>query len=210
MRSVTRRSRSASPEDTSRTVEQVVYAFERLLASGESFTTLSVDQLAKEAGIARATFYLHFRNKGELVCYVIKEVEKQVRAAAKNSLARFEHISREDFLEFMRNGVDVFSHYRAAIRAMVETSAYDQNVAQAYASFMHNLITDTRRIIVKLQANGSAHPDVSEEIADIVTWATERSCAQMLKDDDTEERRQKLAEMLTHVVWSAIAAPAKS
>ncbi|MES2148959.1 MAG: TetR/AcrR family transcriptional regulator [Pseudomonadota bacterium] len=207
MRSVTRRSRAVDDEDQGKTVEHIVSAFERLLASGESFTTVSVDQLAKEAGIARATFYLHFRNKGELVCHLMQQVESEVRHAATASMARLERIGRADFVRFMRGGVEIFFQHRAAIRAMVETSAYDPDVAQAYRTFMQNLVADTRRVIGKLQATGHAHPGVTPEIAEIVTWAAERSCAQMLNDDDSPERRAQHAAMLTHVIWNAIAAP---
>src|ERR1700744_1198893 len=42
-------------------------ATERLMRDGASFTELSVDRLSTEAGIARASFYVYFEDKGHLL-----------------------------------------------------------------------------------------------------------------------------------------------
>ena len=207
MRSVTRRVRSSGNDTQAGVVYSLVSAFERLLSEGRSFTEVSVDQLSKEAGIARATFYLYFRNKGELVRHLMGQVEKEVRLAATRSMADLERFGRAEFLAFMRSVVEINDRHRAAIRAMVETSAYDAEVATVYQIFMAHTMRDTRRIIAKLEGAGRAHPSVTPEVADALSWAVERSCAQMLKDGDTAERKQQIAELLTHIVWSAIAAP---
>lgn len=56
-----RRARRPSIED------RLLPAMERLFEQGQNFATITVEELAREAGVARATFYLHFKNKGELV-----------------------------------------------------------------------------------------------------------------------------------------------
>jgi len=208
MRSVTRKARPDPTPDTTSTTDLVVSALEKLLNQGESFTALSIEQIAKNAGIARATFYLHFRNKGELVGQLMKRVGKEMRNAAKDSVADRTYPVREDFLQFMKNAIDVKYRHRAAIRAIVETASYDPDVAQVYQAFMEQMVGDTRQFIAKLQATGRAHPDVSLELADVLTWAAERCCNQLLKDGDSLATRHKLAQSLTHVVWNSIAAPA--
>lgn len=207
MRSVTRRSRKAEIGAATDTVECVVGAFERLLSQGESFTTVSVEKLAKEAGIARATYYLHFHNKGDLVRHVMKNVVKELRTAAKKSLVGIDYFGRSEFHKFMSEAVEIHYRHRAAIRAMVEVSAYDPEVSQIYQDFMASMAGDTRRVIEQLRASGRHHPAVSPEIAEILSWASERSCSQMLGDDAPPSRRQELANLLTHVVWCAIATP---
>jgi len=207
MRSVTRKARSTEAQGTPGTADLVISTLEQLLAQGESFTALSIDQIAKKSGIARATFYLHFRNKGELVGQLMKQVGKEMRKAAKDSMADRQNLVRNDFLQFMKNAIDVKYKHRAAIRAIIETASYDPGVAQVYQAFMEQMIGDTSQFIARLQATGGAHPDVTPELAEVLTWAAERCCNQMLKDGDTVADRRRLAETLTHVVWSAIAAP---
>ena len=207
MRSVTRKIRSNEADAGQSTADQVISTLEQLLAEGESFTLLSIDQLAKKSGIARATFYLHFRNKGELIGLLMQRVGKEMRNAARDSMSGLEQFGRADFLQFMKNAIDVQYRHRAAIRAVVETSSYDPAVAQIYQSFMDQMIADTRHFIVRLQAAGQAHPGAGPELAEVLTWAAERCCTQMLKNDDSQASRHHLAGLLTHVVWCAIAAP---
>lgn len=207
MRSVTRRRHHENDEANAGAVEKLVEAFERLLSQGESFTTISIERLAQEAGLARATFYLHFRNKGELVNHLMKNVAKELRSAAVQSLRKNEAFGRAEFHEFMRNAVEVHFRHRSAIRAMVEISAYDSTVEKSYRDFWQSQSADTRRVLERLKVAGIAHPDAVPEIADLVTWAAERSCSQMLHDADSPERRLQFTDMLTHVVWSALAKP---
>ncbi len=65
MPSVTRPAR----DDSHRAIveQQVLEAVEHLLAGGESFTSLGVQRIAAEAGMARTTFYGHFRDKASLL-----------------------------------------------------------------------------------------------------------------------------------------------
>ena len=207
MRSVTRRSRATEDESQPAAVDKLVEAFERLLSQGESFTTISVEQLSREAGIVRATFYLHFRNKGELVQHLMKTVERELRAAAAQSLSKIDHFGRAEFKVFIRRAFDIHFLHRAASRAMVEVSAYDSDVSRVYQEFMARQDSDTRIVIEKLRAQGRAHPAATPDLAEILAWAAERSITQMLKDDDLGSRRHELADMLTHMVWSSIALP---
>jgi AcrR family transcriptional regulator len=206
MRSVTRKIRKSDTEGGLTTAEHVINTLEQLLIDGESFTSLSIDHLAKKAGIARATFYLHFRNKGELVGLLMKRVGKEMRIAARDSMADLDQFGRADFLKFMEHAIEVQYRHRAAIRAVIETSFYDPAVAKIYQSFMSQMIGDTRHFIVRLQAAGQAHPDAGPELAEVLTWAAERCCNQMLKNNDSEANRHHLASLLTHVVWNSIAA----
>ena len=61
-------------------VEAVRAAVERLTADGTSFTDLRVEHIAKEAGIARSTFYLRFRDKTTLLCTLAGAVGEDVFA----------------------------------------------------------------------------------------------------------------------------------
>ncbi|PQM45173.1 hypothetical protein C1Y40_04660 [Mycobacterium talmoniae] len=49
-----------------------------------SFAELSVERLARRAGISRASFYLYFEDKGELVRGWHQEFDAQVTAATPN------------------------------------------------------------------------------------------------------------------------------
>jgi AcrR family transcriptional regulator len=205
MRSVTRQ-RSAAPEEaSSATIDRIVEAFERLLSGGESFTTISVEELAREAGIGRATFYLHFRNKGELVSHLMQRFSSELRAAALAALHKKQKFGRAEFRAFMREVVEINFRHHASMRAMVEVAAYDATVAKRFQEFLKSQTADTRLVMAKLKESGHAHPEATPILADILFWTTERTCAQLMTRDATPEKRQQIADALTHVVWSAIA-----
>ena len=58
-------------------------ATERLMGEGASFTELSVDRLAGEAGISRASFYIYFEDKGHLLRRLAAAVFGDLAAAGE-------------------------------------------------------------------------------------------------------------------------------
>jgi AcrR family transcriptional regulator len=66
MGSTTRRSSAAALRRAAAEV-RTLDTVEEMLRGGESFTELSVERIASEAGLSRSTFYLYFRDKTELV-----------------------------------------------------------------------------------------------------------------------------------------------
>jgi AcrR family transcriptional regulator len=205
LRSVTRRRKPIEVDQSDSAADRLVAALERLLARGDTFTTISVEQLAREAGLVRATFYLHFRNKGELIGLLTRKVEAEIRNAAFESIHKAEDFGEDEFRDFMRDLVEILWRHRPAMRALAEVSAYDQDVARVFHLFMARQAADTRVVMDKLRAGGRLHPLAAPPIAEIFAWAVEHCCGQMLSGEDTKEQRRELADLLTHVVWSALA-----
>src|SRR5262245_25985386 len=60
--------RNRNPEERRAALdERVLAVVERLLAEGLRYTEISVARILQEAGIARSTFYVHFRDKTDLL-----------------------------------------------------------------------------------------------------------------------------------------------
>ncbi|WP_162932461.1 TetR/AcrR family transcriptional regulator [Solimonas sp. K1W22B-7] len=208
MPSITRRARARSSETQAGVVEALVGAMERLIAGGQSFTALSVEQLAREAGIARSTFYLHFSDKGQLVHRLLQEITREMSTAAGTWFAQPELTRREDLHTAIRSIVEVYERHHAVMTAVVETAAYDPEVAQLFHQMMDSLVMESRRSLRRIQQNGKAHPDATPEVADVLTWMLECACHQLLKGRKPAQR-ERLAETLTHIAWTAMFAPGK-
>lgn len=206
MTSITRRSRAQSATPTSSAVDRLVEAFERLLSRGESFTTLSVEQLAREAGVARATFYLHFRNKGQLVRHAMQAVQTELKAAARARLKKSGSYGRAEFQVFMREVVEILFQHRHAVWAMNEVSAYDPEVQAVFADFMARRTAEIQRTLDGLVQQGAAHPAAPAGLAQMLAWTIERSFGKMLTGQSTPAERTALADLLTHTIWSSLAA----
>src|SRR5881628_1602946 len=74
MPSVTRKPQAGRQERRGQIERSLLDATERLMADGASYTELSVDRLATEAGISRATFYIYFEDKGHLLRRLTRQV----------------------------------------------------------------------------------------------------------------------------------------
>ncbi|NYH51047.1 MULTISPECIES: TetR/AcrR family transcriptional regulator [Nocardiopsis] len=53
----------------------------RDLFAARGYTATGADLIAREAGVSRATFYLHFRSKADLVTEVMRAIEPQITGA---------------------------------------------------------------------------------------------------------------------------------
>ena len=123
--SITRASRAQRVDKQLQVERALLRATEQLLDSGLSFTELSVEQLSRQAGIARSTFYIYFADKGALVQRLAARVTEELMAAC-NGWWRIADTARpEDLADAMLDVLDVYDRHRSVMRALVETSSYD-------------------------------------------------------------------------------------
>lgn len=204
MASVTRRSAASGDARRGAMEDRLQQAMERLLQKGSSFTQVSVEQLAAETGISRATFYLHFRDKGELVARLMARVTAEIIEAAV--LDSPETVTREELKRSIRAVVGVYRRHYAVMAAIVETSAYDAQVAALFRQMMERLIEVNRRALQRLKQAGRRPAELPAQVADVITWAFERSCHQLTRGRKPAQVNA-VTEALTHVIWTAVYAP---
>lgn len=209
MPSVTRRVRAQTSKTHSEVEQALVGSMERLLETGRSFTAVSVEDLAREAGISRAYFYIHFRDKGELVQRLMKHVTFELIQAAGLWFKSPETANRGDLERAIRGIVEVYSRHRAAVLAIVETSAYDPDVAAGFREMMNFLVDQSRQATKRALQSGKGHPLLLPEVADVLTWMIERCCNQLLVGKDSIEH-EKIVQAMIHVAWSSIHPPANA
>lgn len=201
MRSVTRRTGERGRDRRAIMEDTLQQAMERLLEKGHSFTQVSVEQLAAEAGISRATFYLHFRDKGELVARLMARVTTQIIDAA--SLGSPETVSYEELRKTVRAVVNAYRRHYAVMAAIVETAAYDEQVDALFQAMMEQLVDVNRRALQRLKQAKLKPADLPPQVADVITWAFERSCHQLLRGRKPAQVRA-VVDSLTHIIWSAV------
>lgn len=205
MPSITRRAKSRAPVPAASIEELLLGAMVRLLDAGQSFTSVSVEELAREAGIARSTFYLHFRDKGELVQGLMQRVATEVLAAVADWLARPQVADRVALRAAIAGVVAAYQKHRAVMLAVVETAAYDAEVARIFYGKMDDLAQQVRQAIA-----GGARPKGATaplpEVSDILVWTMERCCQQLL-GNKTPAQVERVIDALTHVSWHALYAP---
>ena len=201
-----RRGRPRKDDPRPRVDAALLDALARLLAQGQSFGTLSVEALCQEAGIARATFYLHYRDKGALVAHWLNQVSDEVVASGGDWFAGQGRPDAEQVRTALHGIVMAFQRHCTVFSAVADTAPFDREVAALHQSMMARLCGASRRAIRCAQAAGVAHPQADDAMADLLTWLVELYCSRFLSGLD-EAGLHAMADRLAHVCAQTIFRP---
>jgi AcrR family transcriptional regulator len=80
----------------------------------KSFHEISIDDLAKGAGISRPTFYFYFASKEAVLLSLLDEIVSQADAASDAAQA----VMDQDPARFLRDSLSAYFHYFGAHRAV--------------------------------------------------------------------------------------------
>ena len=169
--------------------DRLLIAMEQLLEKEQRFETVTVEQLAKEAGIARATFYLHFADKAELVSSLMKRLTDEVVESAGSWFESGAGATEPESLKPALKGIiGTFKKHHAVLEAAASTTSHDETVAELYEQMMQALCEQSRKAVQasdheELTAQGVS-PDM---LADVLTWVIELFCARFIgRYDDNQ------------------------
>lgn len=198
MPSVTRREHQRSPRTGAE--GRLVEATERLLAAGTPYIALSVEQLCSEAGVARSTFYVHFRDKGELVTRVASRMLDQLSAAAEAWWVPGAH--RPELLVATRELVGVYSRHRAVMTALTETAAYDGELRVLHQAMIDRHAEPLAARIERGERDGEVRDLHTRETVVALVGMVQVACERLAGGDG--EDLDRLAETLTAITWHAL------
>jgi AcrR family transcriptional regulator len=198
--SITRPRRNAERREE---IEQnLLRAVEALLAEGWSFTELSVQRIAEEAGIPRSTFYLHFPDKAQLLMRLTGRVYDEVFG---ETLAWWTGDHRDGPDGMTRALEGVITRYRLhfpVLRAVTEVAGYEPAVGAFYRSRILEFAAGMEARLRLAHEAGQLRPDVDiPATTQIMCWSTERSITEHILGDPEGARDHRLAEALARVQW---------
>ena len=206
MASVTRKARAGQDAAVGRHDLSMMRAIAELSAKGHSFTEVSVEQLARQAGISRATFYLHYRDKGALVEKLALCLSDQILSVTDHWVRYSGLANWADTHNAMRLVVETWEENATIFGLLIETSIYDERVRTLYLSLKAEIAKNSARVIAGARATGVLHPDCSDEFATILVETVERSCY-AFSSAPGRKRAPWLIGTLTHLCWSSIYHP---
>ncbi len=182
---------------------KLLRAMEQLLANGENFSTVSIDRLSELAGIARATFYLHFRDKAELVAHLVEQVQKEIVTSAGSWFEDASTTTRADMSRTLRGIVSVYREHHVILAAMAQTSPTNDEVALLSRKMRDQLCAQSRKAVRELKTAGIAHPDADDRVADILTLAIDH-VSTLNPELFGDKAFEATVETWTHIAWSAL------
>lgn len=124
MPSITRRRTPNSGQPASAEVA-ILAATRRLLIDGANFTELGVQQISTEAGVARSTFYSHFRDKIDLL---MRLAATMVDTSFSITSAWKPTDGVERLADAFLRVLEVYREQAPVLRAIAEVASYDEGV----------------------------------------------------------------------------------
>jgi len=204
MASVTRKPQANRQERREQIERLLLDATERLMADGASFTELSVDRLATEAGISRASFYVYFEDKGDLLRRLAGQVFDDLAAAAERWWGVSRRRDPADVHAAMTGLVASYRRHQPLLIALGEMAGYDAVVGATYRDIMGGIAARLAVVIRDGQDDGFIRPELTADAAaSALTWMAERTCQQTLPGKPPSHDAE-LAATLTQIVWATL------
>jgi TetR/AcrR family transcriptional regulator, ethionamide resistance regulator len=204
MSTMTRSSQPSRQERRLALERRLLDATEKLMGEEKlSYAGLSVDRLATAAGISRASFYIYFEDKEDLLRRLAERAVDEVGDAARNWWQAAERDNPEDLRLAMKAILATYRRHELILSAVVETSAYDERVAEVFNELINGIRDATREVIERGQARGLIRPLPVNEVAGALTWMVERVCYQMVRNSPPDND-DTLAAVLTQIVWGSL------
>lgn len=121
------------------------------LFSEKGYAATTIDDIVEVAGASRGTYYLYFKNKGEIVTELTEEYRAATEALLPE-LAGLEDPSREHLRSWLSKYIGLVSSYQVTIRASIQAeggapemrAANDQRMV-AFRDHLAQWMTDVRR-----------------------------------------------------------------
>ncbi|MFC3503323.1 TetR/AcrR family transcriptional regulator [Micromonospora krabiensis] len=132
----------------------------RLLGEGVTFTELGVQRIAREAEVARSTFYTHFADKTQLLLRLAESMSQTSFDVA----ATWRPTPGEDapgaLTEVFRQVVRIYRRHAAVLVAINEVGAYDPVVREFWVSRLERFTRSTEALVRAEQESGRAPHDL--------------------------------------------------
>ena len=143
-----------------------------MLAEGP-FKDVTVDGLARRAGLSRTAFYFYYSDKNE----VLKEAAEAAAAEVYAEADRWWHgegAPEQLVKEALAGIARVYCEHADMLRASVEATTYDAEFRKFYESLIRRFVVATADHLRRERDAGRLRPLDPEPIAEALVWMAER------------------------------------
>lgn len=183
--------------------ERLLEATESLLQAGQNFASITVNQLTKEASMSRGTFYLHFKDKGELVSRLTDYLTQEVISSFGTWTENAELAEPKDMRAAVRGMVKSFKSHQAIIVAIRDTLPNDQQVQQQYESMMNLISGMAMKSILKINSRGLSRREANNDVGNTLGWMVGLYCTHFI-DKLSPSEQERSTEALEYICESVI------
>jgi AcrR family transcriptional regulator len=197
-----RRATRASGDDRERAILENA---ERLLEE-RPLSEISVDDLAKGAGISRPTFYFYFPSKDAVVLTI---VDRLVAAAAGSREEALKTLAQGNPRAGLRQALeDLYSAFRsrrAVTLAAAELRMRNPEARELWTQVMEGWVADVTAVIEAERARGAAPPgEPARDVAIALVQMNERVQYATFADESPSLEQDRVLDVLVEIWLRAI------
>jgi len=195
--------RAARPSGDDR--EAAILATAGELLQQRTFSDISVDDLAKGAGISRPTFYFYFPSKEAVLLSLLDPLIKRADTGFDSALEAMPADPRRA----IRRGIEIFfssfGSHPATARAGTEAVRTVPEFRDFWAGLMHKWIGLTAALIAAERERGAA-PDTipALDLATSLNLMNERTMMATLADEQSAVAHDDVVDTLAHIWLTSI------
>jgi AcrR family transcriptional regulator len=198
----TRGRRSARPSGDDR--ETAILTTAEQLLEQRPLADISVDDLAKGAGISRPTFYFYFPSKDAVLLTLFQRVIVEADSALENLVAN----PPADLKGLWRIGITVFVETFGSHRAVslaADSARTNKDLRELWSKFMQKWVGHIATVIEVERARGAAPVTLpAGELSAALNLLNEKVMLSSFADDRPSVPRERVLETLVHIWTTSI------
>jgi len=177
---------------------------ERLLAD-KKFADISVDDLAKGAGLSRPTFYFYFASKEAVLLALLEPLIAQADKGFDGAIESLPADPRRAFREGIRIFFTAFGSHSVVARAGTEALATSPDIRTIWSEFMQKWINQTAALIEYERGRGAAPVNIGAlDLATSLNQMNERAMTATLVAEEGAVAKDRLVDTLAHIWLTSI------
>ncbi len=184
---------------------KLLLAMEDLLANGEEFSTTTIDRLSEAAGISRATFYLNYKDKADLVTHLFEQVRIEIIESAGQWFINAGHTTYSDIRKTIKGILSAYLQHHVVLAALHQTAQTNPQVATLAREMRESLSQASIKATKELTEAGRGNTHASPLVATLLTLAID-NVSTLQPDLLTEENFEATCDAWAHITWSTLAA----
>lgn len=186
---------------------RLLRAVETLIADGETYSNVTIERLASQAGLSRATFYIYFAGKADLLRAWFSETLGELDQACTAWREIGPESEQADLTAALKTIVGAYCGHAALLTAINDEATQDSELRDQLRDVIQRSADGLRAQIEKGQRDGWVDPALlPAETATWAIWLLERGLSYILPTAAVEQV-DTLCETLADMAWHTLYVP---
>jgi len=185
--------------------DRLLNVVDELFAGGETYSSLTVERIMAAADLSRATFYVYFNGKSDLLRNWSRRVVEQTSQAARWWWELGPEATREQLRDVLARIVELYRPHAVALAAVHDAAMHDETTSDALTAVVEDHAASLSGYIARGQRGGWIARDLlPDETAAWLTWMGERGLQQMAGPSAGDADIDRLVGSYADVVWRTL------